>query len=609
MVLGRLDLVLFIVLLFLNTSAVSSKRLRDEHCPTWFVPGNITNGTVNCKCRDSPQKLVLCEQHSNTSLLYLGACMTYSETDNVTMVGGCPYNSHRAEYHQVYVNLPQDPYELNGFMCSGMNRSGLLCSECEPNTGPAVFSYTHQCLECMDPMYGWPLYIFLATFPTTILFLVVIICQIRVIASAPMNSFIFISQVITTAVNLIPSLYMSSSAQGLPVMALTLYGIWNLDFFRYVIPPFCVNTNLRSIHVAVLEYIVAFYPLLLIVATFVCIESHDRGCRVLVCLWKPFHKCLAMMRKRWDSTSSLIHAFAAFLILSYSKLFFVSFSLLNVTSMYNNRGIRVGHVVFYDASLTYFGIQHLPFAVLAIVVLAVFVILPVLILLLYPTRVFQNILSYCRIRWHGLHAFADVFQHCYKDGTSGTWDYRYFAGLYFLLRLMMYIGYANMALVVLPITASLAFALIRPYKNNWFNILDSLTFALLAFCILAIVYNVYVSKIPLELVYAISVLPLLYITLYSSYQFMLWISLTYHCPKIHKLLTLLQNANAKASPMQPSSKCDIDDLPDRIINPEQYEPLLATADGRRDKELARGMDHETSTLPACGNSWQDYGSI
>jgi len=46
---------------------------------------------------------------------------------------------------------------------------------------------------------------------------------------------------------------------------LTEYGFWNLDYFRYFIPPFCVSQELKNIHVLALQCVSAFYPLLLIV--------------------------------------------------------------------------------------------------------------------------------------------------------------------------------------------------------------------------------------------------------------------------------------------------------------------------------------------------------
>ncbi len=51
----------------------------------------------------------------------------------------------------------------------------------------------------------------------------------------------------------------------------SFYGIWNLDFFRTVIPPICA-TNISQINVLTLDYAIAFYPLVLVILTYlVCI--------------------------------------------------------------------------------------------------------------------------------------------------------------------------------------------------------------------------------------------------------------------------------------------------------------------------------------------------
>ena len=163
-------------------------------------------------------------------------------------------------------------------------------------------------------------------------------------------------------------------------------------------------------------------------------------------------------------------------------------------------------MVYYDASIEYFSRQHLPFAVLAICVLLVFVVFPMILLLLYPMRSFQRCLGYCtRIRWQFLHTFADVFQGCYKNGTNGTRDYRYFAGLYLLFRTILLIAFISPAsyrwliLTPFPVVASLLFAYFRPYKNNYFNILDCLCFAILAITTFLIMYGMNVTPFPMQL--------------------------------------------------------------------------------------------------------------
>ena len=481
-----------------------------QQCPTWFVPQS--NHPGDCKCGDQSfsGRAVKCEEHSNQSMLCLSYCMTYNESTDVTVVGSCPYNSHKTDYQELYVKLPQNVSHLNEFMCGGLNRTGPLCSHCQEGLGIPVFSYTLGCLQCLKGLSGWLLYIFLAVFPTTIFFLIVIIFQIRV-TSAPMNAFIFFCQVLSNVVNSLPYTFLTASpfVRNMTIVFSTLFGFWNLDFFRYVIPSFCASDQLNPIQVVTLEYVVAFYPLLLIFTTYICVELHARDCRLIVWLWKPFSRCLAFVLRGRELKFSLVHAFSSFLLLSYSKILFVSFQLLSATKRYNPYGQMVGPtMVFYDASIGYFSTPHLPFALLAICVLCVFVVLPALVLLLYPTRAFQRSLGCCRVRWLALHAFADTFNGYYKNGTEGTRDYHYFAGLYVILRIVLLLvvilgffrQYYWMIVIMCCAVTSLLFAILHPYKNNWINVWDSVVFALMTFSLLCTMYTNYIASLPFEVI-------------------------------------------------------------------------------------------------------------
>ena len=90
---------------------------------------------------------------------------------------------------------------------------------------------------------------------------------------------------------------------------LTGYGFWNLDYFHFLIPSFCVNQDLKNIHALALQYVSAFYPLLLIALTCTCFELHGHNFRPIVYLWKPFHRCFVNVRKRWNTKASLIDVF------------------------------------------------------------------------------------------------------------------------------------------------------------------------------------------------------------------------------------------------------------------------------------------------------------
>ena len=565
------------------------QKTGEQHCPTWFVPWS--DHTVDCKC-GAQTSVVKCDDLSNQSMITSGSCMTYDESADVTVVGSCPYNSHTPDSDEVYVKLPQNISRLNEFMCGGLDRAGILCSHCKEGLGISVFSYTLHCLPCMESLGGWLVYIFLALFPTTLFFLIVIIFEIRV-TSAPMNGFIFACQSISIVLSSLPYVIVNFSPfiQIIIIVLSTILGFWNLDFFRYVIPSFCVSEQLTPIQVHALEYVVAFYPLLLIIITYIAVQLYARDCRLIVLLWRPFSRCLAFVLRGRVLNFSFVHAFSSFLLLSYSKILFVSLQLLSATRLYDAEGQRVGPtMVYYDASIGYFGSTHLPFALLAIFVLCVFVVLPTLVLLLYPTRAFQRSLGCCRVRWHALHAFADTFNGYYKNGTEGTRDYRFFAGLYLIFRilpLMLIVLQISPYTWVLGITScaivSLLFALLRPYKDNWINIWDSVVFALFNFSLFWVMYAQYVASLPFEVVGAIATLPLVYIIVFIVYKYR---SILQQC------CVFLKTYRANP-PFEP----------DRLINPEEYGQLLPNADCTESEHSnSETLDSRDVSYPACGNS-------
>ena len=151
-----------------------------------------------------------------------------------------------------------------------------------------------------------------------------------------------------------------------------------------------------------------------------------------------------------------------------------------------------------------------------------------------PMRSFQRCLGYCtRIRWQFLHTFADAFQGCYKNGTNGTRDYRYFTGLYLMVLLVILIfplAYTWLILIPFPVAASLLFAYFRPYKNNFFNIIDCLAFSVLvALTIFLIMYGMKVNSFPIEVPYVMGLIPFLYFISFILYKILSWVALFHTC--------------------------------------------------------------------------------
>jgi hypothetical protein len=110
---------------------------------------------------------------------------------------------------------------------------------------------------------------------------------------------------------------------------LTLYGVFNLQFFYFDINPFCVSSQLTPLHLALLGYISAFYPFLLTALIWISFELHDRNFRPLVILWKPFRRCFSRLSRGWNKQSDITDVFASFFVLSYTKIMYQTLLVLS----------------------------------------------------------------------------------------------------------------------------------------------------------------------------------------------------------------------------------------------------------------------------------------
>ena len=477
-------------------------------CPPWFVPDNTSK--TGCSCHHSHTE-VRCG--SDFPLLHLGLCMTYNNSTEITVYGPCPYIAHYSNIvsvdHVFYIQLPTNVSLLNESMCGPLNREGPLCGKCKDGYGTALYSYTLVCSKCWGHGYGWVLYYFLELFPITVMYFLVVIFHIRA-TSSPLSALVFMSQIVVYTIRLNAPLhmYIENKITGIPYVALqvllVMCGIWSLDFFRFVVPPFCVSSSIKTVHALALEYLVAFYPILLILITHVCIKLHDNNCRPVIWLWKPFHRHFVHFRRRWDSKASIINAFTTFLLLSFSKILFVSFTLLYTFHVqYNYGDIPSKCVLYYDPTVECFTLEYSIFAAIAGCVLVIFIICPTILLIVYPTRLFRRCVSCCRFRrWHALHMFMESFQGQYKDGTSGTRDFRMASATFLILRIFTMAMFLDTVFLFhiqslgmsaglqcsLVICALCFYAVMRPYKMNYRNNVDYLILTLIEIALLEVYF-------------------------------------------------------------------------------------------------------------------------
>ena len=163
--------------------------------------------------------------------------------------------------------------------------------------------------------------------------------------SASMNLFILFCQIVSSpAVMSIFSIFVHFSKKhpadpdvnlviSVKVLA-TIYGIWNLDFFRTIYEPFCLHPNMSVFQVMSLDYAIAVYPMFLICLTYLLIKFHDKF-NIVQLLWKPAAWLITHFSHQWRVSNSLIEAFGTFILLSYVKITNISFDILMPVQLYN----------------------------------------------------------------------------------------------------------------------------------------------------------------------------------------------------------------------------------------------------------------------------------
>ena len=451
-----------------GSNQVTTAHTSHTSCKTWFKYNNITS---KCECGSLLGGIISCRDKENfqENSVVIDYCITYDEELKV-VAGQCFYNYLKPSF-QLYRKMPLNKSLLNDDMCGDFKRTGRLCGSCEEGFQLSAYSYNMKCVKCSRSVFiNWMIYVCVAFLPLTGFFIFVLV--FRISATSPKwDGYILLAQYISAPSNvrvLLPALEGRPILSTISKLFLTLYGVWNLDFFRTLYPPICLDID--PFQVLVLDYVVAVYPLVLVILAYVCIQLHARGCKLLIFLWLPFRKCYVQIRNKVNIKASIIDVFASFLVLSYVKFLALTFDLLTPIKVYNVRGESLGYYVYFDANLKYFGSEHLPYAIIALVV-AFFLSLPLLLLLLYPLRTFQR---FCG-NWQTLQIFIDSFQGVYKDGVvEGKYDYRYFSAAFFITRIALLLtymltltGYFYSLSVVILMMHALILMIVKPYKEKY----------------------------------------------------------------------------------------------------------------------------------------------
>lgn len=438
-----------------------------------------------CVCgKHYPHNIIHCTGTSSSVLRRY--CVTFDEHKNLILAGACIYplvNKSRGQFPNIdlYRELPRNVSQLNSHTCNSTRRAGALCGRCQHDYYPQAYSFNVTCVPCLQSHFRKNVlqYLLAAFLPLTLFYFIIVFFKVSIF-STHFYAVVYYCQ--TVSLPNYARLYFSVTVSNndadyitVAKVLFSLYGVWNLDFFRPFYSHLCLRMGILP--TLAMDYVVAVYPLLLVTVTYILIVLYDRNCKLVTVMWTPFRVLFSLLRRQWDIKASVIDAFTMFFFLSSVKLLSVSFDLLTPTRVYqlypNHTNYTLG--LFYAGDIAYFGKEHLPYGILAVFVLFVSVLLPVTILLVYlfTQGLFSN-------RFSILHTFADLLQGNYKDGTQqGDTDYRWFSATYLIIRLILFslLSMSDKVVALSIFSAVLIFftiliAMLQPYKFNAHNVIS-----------------------------------------------------------------------------------------------------------------------------------------
>ena len=482
-------------MLNLNSSSLAPTSKTDSAelmCPPWYY--RDPEGIGACKPGKDFSSVLLFQINTHQPYLQTLYCMTTSNESSTTRrdaVGSCLFSFDMRV--SSYYPLPCNISKLNEYTCAGLNREGQLCGHCVKGFAPPVFSYSLGCVKCTDYRLNWLRYIGVAFGPLTVFCL--LICFFHISATSPyLFGFVFYCQILSmpTIVRMAQNVHGYKEAHPGTRFGekfyVSLISIWNLDIFRAFNEPFCLHPHMTMVQAHAIDYLVALYPLALLLIAFVLVSLYSRNVKVVVILWKPFRSILRPCVRNLNIKTSLIESFATLYFLSAMKVQSVTLDLLSATALYFPDGTISNKLYLYLAGdVEYFGTHHLPYALLAAFFFIIFTLLPGLLFFVYPCNFFQRFLNKFDCNSVALRIFMDAFQGNYKDGTENTKDYRFFSAIFFLAR------FALMAIFILlnslysfivfgSLVTILGFsvAILHPQRTFFHYILDCTVLVLLS---------------------------------------------------------------------------------------------------------------------------------
>ena len=454
---------------------------------------NVTFGNYQNECTVKSSFFRFCVHFSNTEnysqipiQLIQTECIQENDITADSLVWGLWFDKVTSSL--LHCPLPYAYCSKFGCACA-YGRRGRLCGQCKDGYSVPINSNYLSCVQCDKPetvVKGWALLIALEFIPITVMVILIAMLNVN-LNQGSLNAYIFFCQIMTVSFPSVgyPAWLLTHEYQQNYTTYLLPLSIWNLNFIN--IPSVGelfsdeVDYHKLSIHISQSTsplgaisfwFLIAFYPFVLLILIYICTILYGRGHKCIVYFVRPFHRILARFRRMFNIQPSLIHTAASVFTLCFVQLAATSFKILH-PAWYEDMDGKHHSIFFYDGTHPYFRNWHGLAGTFAVMVL-MFLIIVTLYLLIHPFQWFQKCLNKVRFKKDFLISVTDAFTGPYKDGTENSWDYRFFSGVHFALRLVIMVFYyipqdrniiAGLEATLCVLTAT-AIIIIRPYKRN-----------------------------------------------------------------------------------------------------------------------------------------------
>lgn len=342
------------------------------NCPPGFY---FDSKDAVCKCSAFTEQhhyygIIKCNTEEYTAYLLRGFWIGYvpstmQQPENlytaICPLGFCKLNS----LPNYTSELPNASSELSEHVC-GMHREGIVCGRCSKGYSPFFHSEGFECGPDKLCSVGIVFYILSELIPVVIIFTVVITFDFS-FTSGNINGFIFFSQILELlSVNV--KTY-DKHSNRLLIITRVFYDLFNFDYFSTSELSFCLWKKATVIDILAFKYVTVTFALGLVVFLIALMKC---------CKCTKVEKLLKIKER-----VSVINGLSAFLVICYAQCAKTSFYILT-PMLLRTQGGKAGQMVTLFGGLPFLEGRHLFYAIVAILFILTIVIIPPLVLFLYP---------------------------------------------------------------------------------------------------------------------------------------------------------------------------------------------------------------------------------